>query len=292
MNCGVVGNKIKSYLANALGTIINPATEEKQTDILTQLTAGTDWYMQIKRGNVPGHSIIEKFGSGNIGTTLVPVTSSLSYQTPTTLTTLEAVSSSANDTAAGTGAQQLTVVGIGAGWAEVTQTVEMNGTTAVTLGTQLFRVYRWWVSRSGTYATQSTGSHAGTLTIRVSGAGATWSTIGVTPFPTGQSQIGCFTVPAGVTGYVVTKNVFAEGSKVADTYFFQRPHADVVTTPFTGAMRLVEREIGISGGYSVNFKAGKGPFVGPCDIGFMSKIASGTDVVSVEFEILLVEDGY
>ena len=252
-------------------------------------TIDKGFYLSVKLGLVPGFSIVEKFGSGDISTTIAPITTSLTYQTPIAATALEIVSSSANDTAAGTGAQEITVIGLDSSWVEVTQTKEFNGTTAVPLDNDLIRLYRAYVSRSGTYATQSSGSHVGTLTIRGAGAGSTWATIGVTPFPFGQTQIGCYTIPTGKTGYVLTKNVFAEGSKTADVYFFQRPHADDVTTPFTGAMRVVEREVGVSGGYSADINA-KGPFVGPCDIGFMGVVASGTDIMSVEFEVILVDN--
>lgn len=243
----------------------------------------------VKQGNIPGYSIISKFGSADVATTIVPISTALTYQTPTSAIALEFVSSDANDASAGTGAQEITLTGLDSTWAQVTQTVETNGTTPVALPINLTRLHRWYVSRSGTYSTQYVGSHIGTLTVQVAGAGATWSTISPTPFPFGQSQIGCYTVPAGKTAYVVTKNVFTDGSKIADVYFFQRPFADDVVAPFSGAMRVVEREIGISGGYSANIVA-KGPYAGPCDIGFMGVVASGTAVISVEFEILLVDN--
>lgn len=277
------------YLSNDVGTTINPATEEKQDAAITAIGLGADWWHKVKTGNIPGHSIVNKFGSATVGTTIVPISTSLNYRTPIAATSLEFVSSSANDTSAGSGAQQVTVIGLDSTWAEVSQTVETNGTTAVALGTDLIRLYRWYVSRSGTYATQTAGSHVGNLTIRESGAGGTWATISNSPFPFGQSQIGCFTIPAGKTGYVVSKNFFSDSSKTVDLYFFSRANADDVTTPFTGAMRIVEREVGLSGGFGPNWKAGKGPFVGPCDIGFMGVIAVGTADIAVEFEILLID---
>ncbi|WP_373031675.1 hypothetical protein, partial [Sulfurovum sp.] len=210
------------------------------------------------------------------------------YKTPIAATALEFVSSSANDSSAGTGAQEITIIGLNSSWVEVTQTIETNGTTAVALGTDLVRLYRWYVSRTGTYATQTAGSHAGNLTIRESGAGATWATINVTPFAFGQSQIGCFTIPAGKTGYIVSKNFFSDSSKSVDLYFFSRANADDVTTPFTGTMRIIEREVGLSGGFGPQWKAGKGPLVGPCDIGFMGVISIGNADIAVEFEVLLI----
>jgi len=42
--------------------------------------------------------------------------------------------------------------------------------------------------------------------------------------------------------------------------------------------------------FYVEFKAPKGPFVGPCDIGFMAKVSLTTGQTSCEFELLLIED--
>lgn len=249
-----------------------------------------DFNTRVVRGLVPKHSIVHKFGSATLTTSITPFTASNTYKTPIAATALEFVSASANDTAAGTGAQQITVIGLDANWAEVTQTVETNGTTAVALGTNLIRLTNWYVSRSGTYATDAAGSHAGILTIRVASAGATWSTIAVTPFAIGQSQIGCHTIPTGYTGYLLSKSITVDASKSTDIYFFQRPLANDVTTPFTGAMKMVEREVGLTAGFEKVFSVPKGPFVGPCDVGFMGLVSATTGIASVEFELLLIQD--
>lgn len=249
-----------------------------------------DFLIEVAKGKVPKHSLVNKFGAGNLTTTLLPVSQDSEYPTPTTAVSLEFVSSSANDTSAGTGAREVTVVGLNSAWTEVTQTVVTNGTTPVALTTPLLRLYRWYVSQSGTYATETAGSHAGTLTLRVAGAGATWSTFVITPFPIGQSQIGIYTIPIGYTAYLLAKNIFVDSTKTADIYFFQRPNAHDVTAPFTGTMRLFEREVGVTGGFELITPAPKGPFVGPCDVGFMGKVSAGTGECSVEFQLLLIQD--
>jgi len=245
------------------------------------------WYLQVAEGLVPGYSLVHKFGAGTLTTTMAPITVSGIYSTPTTAQALEFVSADANDTAAGTGAQQITIEGLNSSWNRISQTLETNGTTAVALTTNLTRLDRWYVSRSGTYATATSGSHVGALTIRASGAGAIWSTVPIAVFPAGQSQVGVYSIPAGYTGRLLTKNIFVDSTKSADVYFFKRDYTSDVTTPFTGAMRLVEREVGIVGGYSLQTAAPKASFIGPCDIGFMGKISVGTAECSVEFELIL-----
>ena len=254
-----------------------------------EVFSDTDYY-EIVSGNVTGKTVVHKFGAGSVSTTLVPVTQSGFYRTPTTAVALEFVSDDATDTSDGVGAREITVTGLNSSWEEVTIVKATNGITPVAFGTDLVRLYRWHVSSSGTYATQSSASHAGTLTIREVTGGAIWSTIGVTPFPSGQSQIGAYTIPTGKTGYLIGKLIYTDTGKTADVYFFQRNNADDVTAPFTGIMRLIEREVGVQGGFDHHFTIPKNGFVGPCDVGCMAKVASGTADISVEFEMLLVDN--
>jgi hypothetical protein len=249
-----------------------------------------EFLIQVAAGDIAGHSIVHKFGEASVGTTLQPVTESGFYRTPTTATALEFVSSDANDTSAGTGAREVTVVGLDASWNEVSQTVTTNGTSAVALSTNLIRLYRWFVSSSGTYADASTGSHAGTMTIRESGGGATWSTIGLAPFAEGQSEIACYTIPAGKTGYILTLDVVADSNKRVDAVFFQRPNADDVSAPYSGTLRVVNKFLQVQGEVSLRPQAPIGPFVGPCDIGFMAEVTSGTGDIEADFELILIDD--
>jgi len=249
-----------------------------------------EFYQQVAEGLVDGHSLVHKFGAGTLTTSLAPICLGGVYRTPTAAAALEFVSSSADDTAAGTGAREVTVIGLDLSWNEVTQTVTTNGTTAVALGTNLIRLYRWYVSSSGTYATYTAGSHAGTLTVRAAGAGDTWSIIPITPFPVSQSQIGAYTIQAGKTAYLLGKHIYTDSSKATDIYMFQRCNADDVTAPYGGAMRIFEREVGVTGQVEVATKSPRGTFVGPCDVGFMGKVESSTADVSVEFELIVVDD--
>lgn len=252
-------------------------------------TFNREFYAEVAKGNIPNHSLVHKFGaSASVGTTLSPVALANTYQTPTSATALEFVSSDANDTSAGTGAREVTVVGLDTNWAEVSQTVTTNGTSAVALGTNLTRLYRWYVSSSGTYATSAAASHAGTLTIRAAGGGATWSQITISPFPMGQSQIGVYTIPTGKTGYLLSADMYVDSAKAVDLLVFQRPNANDVTSPYSGGMRLISQWAQVQGHVPYRPKAPRGTFVGPCDIGFMGKVTAGTGSATVECELLLV----
>ena len=132
--------------------------------------------------------------------------------------------------------------------------------------------------------------HSGELTLRESGAGQVWTKILNAPFPSGQSEIGVFTIPKGKTGFLFNKQLFTDTTKTANLFFYGRCFADDITSPYDGTMRLVEREIGLTGGQAITYRIPKGPFVGPCDIGFMGDVSTGSAEVSVEFELILIDN--
>lgn len=249
------------------------------------------FFVEVAKGNVPGHSIVHKFGHSDVGTTLQPITFSGVYKTPTTAVALEFVSDDVNDTAAGTGAREITITGIGVNYDEITQVIATNGTTAVAIPISLLRLYEWYVSASGTYATQSAGSHVGTLIIRVASAGATWSAIDDIAFPHGRSEIGVYTIPDGYRGYIIHQDIDVDSNKSAEITIFKREGIDIITAPFT-PMTVVSDYVGVSGHRPGFLKIPMNSFPARTDIGFMGRIASGTADITVHFGILLIEDGY
>ena len=145
-----------------------------------------DFPIEASKGNVPSHTVIHKFGRNSaITNTFDPITESTFYRTPTSNTALEVVSDDADDNATGAGARSITYEGLqesGGNLVVVTNIVSLNGTNAVALPDSLIRLYRWQVATTGTYAHQTAPSHQGTLTIRESGGGDTWSEIAINTF--------------------------------------------------------------------------------------------------------------
>lgn len=252
----------------------------------------SEFYLKVVQGLVPGYSVVHKFGrNADVGTSLEPITASGVYQTPTSATSLEIVSSNTNDTTGESGAQKVLIQGLDANFSLSTEEVTMNGTTAVDLSKQYTRIFRAYVSQTGTYATQTAGSHAGTLTIREDGGGSEWARIDLqNSFPGGQTEIGCYTIPAGYTAYVLDQDVFVDANQSGSVIFFQRPNADDVSAPYTGAMRIIDEWIGISGSATRSPKTPRGPFVGPCDIGFMGLVTGGSGDIVVDMELLIVQN--
>lgn len=251
----------------------------------------SEFYLEIIKGDVRNHSRIDKFGAANdIGTAWTIVSLSKTYQTPTTATAIEILSSDADDTAAGAGLQELCVSGLGSGWQDLTECKGLNGTSAVVLDSSFTRIFRVYGNRSGAYATTAGSSQQGTITVRTSPGGATWAILAVeSSFGFGQSLIGAYTVPRGYTAYVGAYHVDSESTKAPTIALFKRCNADDVTTPYAGVMRLQSLHRDVVGAIDIAHQIPLGPYEGPCDIGFFAKAASSTADVSVQFEIILVK---
>ena len=251
----------------------------------------SDFLIEVAKENIPGHSLIQKFGHASVGTTIAPITESGFYRTPLSAVSLEFVSDSADDTADGTGAREIFFEGIGADYKFVTQTVATGGLVPSALPTPLLRLTRWWVSGSGTYGTVLIGAgQVGTLTIRVAGAGETWSETEPTPLPRGQSEIGCYTVPDGFTAYIVESDIDSDSSKAVDVLVCKREGIDIVTAPFS-SFRTLDHFVGLTGGRITILKA---PPMLPAktDLVYMGKVSVGTADISVHMTLLLVADGH
>ena len=88
-----------------------------------------DFLKAIGMDAIPGYSIVHRFGTIiSLNTTLTPVCAEGVYQMPTGVATLEALSTSVNDSAAGTGIQVLGVEYLDANFDQQYGTIEMNGT--------------------------------------------------------------------------------------------------------------------------------------------------------------------
>jgi len=248
--------------------------------------------MLISRRLVDGAQAVRKFGAAmGIGTSLVPIATSQVYRTPTTAASLELVSDSNDDTSpSGSGALSVEVIGI-ADWSvgEVSETVAMNGTTAVALSTSFLRVYRMKVATSGTYASSTAPSHNSVITLRETGDGDEWASMNSTSgFGLGQSEIAASSIATGKIGIMSKASVFVEASKTATVVFFERPNADIIVAPFD-VMRSKLTIHNIEGGFNADPIVPYGPFVGPCDIGWMGAATSQTANISASYTMVIFD---
>lgn len=200
---------------------------------------------------------------------------------------LELVSSSANDSAAGTGARTVRVDFLSSEYREFSETIVLNGETAVaTTRTDILRINGATVLTAG-----SLGRNDGVITIRDAGAGTNRATIST--FVEGSSTPGqsfldqmLYTVPAGFTMLVYSVDASVNRA-MADRWVTGRIYA----RSSTGVMRTT-KAFSLSSDQSYTL-AGKMPVAVPEKTDWWVRVinASGTNTdISSSAEAILISN--
>lgn len=194
---------------------------------------------------------------------------------PATATTVTVSSSSANDTAAGTGARTITLTGLDANYNTISETITMNGQTAVTSTLAYLRLSPLVTLTAGSGGANAGVIYAGTGTVTAGVPATIYSSMGV---GFNESHQAFYTVPAGMTAYILDLSATSDTAGV---------RINLYTRAF-GSLFLARRinQIGISGFTRTN----QLPMVIPAktDIEYRALVGTGTAKVSAQFELLLV----
>ena len=173
--------------------------------------AQVPFLVAVAQGNVAGYSSVNKFGHNAAAETGDDIWSGGGTYAfyPTNAMAMEIVSTDTNDVSGGAGAQSVTVFGLDANWDEISETVIMNGTTAVDLTNTYRRMYRAFVNTIGT-----SDSNVGDISIEEDGG--TGDTGAYIAAGDGQTQMAIYTIPNGknamfVKGYVALRNDTFQG---------------------------------------------------------------------------------
>ena len=158
---------------------------------VTRAGAYEPFDLQVARGQILGHTTVSIFGyQASVGTTSIPIWENAStYTYPTSATTLTMVSSSASDN---TSASVL-ISGLDANFNPLSETLFLNGTTAVTTVNSYFRINNLTLASAGT----SQSTNVGTITLKQSTNTLAQINPGI-----GRSQSTVYTVPAGYTFFL------------------------------------------------------------------------------------------
>lgn len=161
------------------------------------LVTSVPYVFAISEGDVPDHTIKHKMGYSPASTASETTlwNPGTQYVFPAGTISVEAVSSSGNDTAAGTGARTVHLGYLDINYTEKTWTFTMNGTTPVAGPTDFFRVNTFHIETAGTG-----GAAAGVIDLRLVGAPATIYSQMAAGFTRARNSV--FTVPAGKVYYV------------------------------------------------------------------------------------------
>ena len=193
----------------------------------------------VARGEVTGWMFERKFASANVTTTEMPIwAGGATYQFVDSAETVNIVSSSTNDTIAGTGARKVKVIGLNAGTI-LNEIVNLNGTNPVALSNSYDFIHRMFVVEAGATApvvaaiAGSVGA-AGTITA----TGATSSAVrAVIVTDAGGSLQTPIRVPAGETWQIHDVTIAAgKGQEVKIRSYIRIPGTQVYVRTAEGQL--------------------------------------------------------
>lgn len=174
-----------------------------------------EFYLDVSRGRVRNHSSFHGFGLNSDVSTVIETiwTVGGQYVYPSSALQMSIVSSSASDTAAGTGLRTLLLDGLDADRGVITEIITLNGLTPVLSTKNYLRINGATALTAGT-----TTTNVGTITI--SNAGTTYSAI--QPLD-GRSQNALYSAPANSAIYVTALNFSTAQGKAAEISTWVRP---------------------------------------------------------------------
>lgn len=264
---------------------------KRSADGETTLGQGYPPNLNIASNGVAGHVALYKFGhDGNTTTSWKPVCTQGDVQLPppSGAQPLRAVSSAASDNAGGVGGIDVLIIGLDASGDVIQEVITLTGTTPTAYTAQSFwRVNFCDLITSGRYAGAVDGSHDGDISITDASANV-WALIEVNGIPQGRWQSAFYTVPNGKTVYVSSVDVASESNKTCDFKIIARTSADDEASPYSAVMELIEFT-GVAQDEEFSFAYEVGPFTALTDLGFLSRVSSGTAQTSAGMNMVIVD---
>ena len=251
---------------------------------VTQVGTYEPFELQVARGQITGHKTLFKFGiNGDVGTSVETVwAQGGTYVYPASATVMKISSSSADDAAAGTGARTILIAGLDANYNEISETVILDGQTAVNTVNSYLRISRMFVVTAGSGATAAGTIYAGTGTV-TSGVPAT--VYGMITLTANQTQMAFWTVPAGYTLYLMgTFFTSANSTANASTNF------QLIQRPLGGVFRIQSSARTAGNGDFVIDLHTPLAFTEKTDIEIRAIASAGTSNVSAEFEGIYIQN--
>jgi hypothetical protein len=227
-------------------------------------------YLDVARDAISNSKIVHKFGANfDIDQATDPESvwsggGLYPWAALATAQTIYCLSTSASDTAV------LTIEGLDSSYHEISETVTLTGTSAVTTTNAFIRVFRM---------AYEDGANAGDITARtLSASGTVVAQINV---GYAQTLMAVYTIPAGHTGYLVALDSTIDSNKNAQIQMYHR---------LTGKPFRIAHIAETSGHYRYDFHA---PLRIPekTDIDIRIDNVSGNDSrVTANFDLVLIRD--
>jgi len=250
---------------------------------ITQVGTYEPFGLQVSRGQIQGHSTVIVFGyNPDVDTseeTIWPDGGLIPH--PTVASVLKISSSSASDTSDGTGARTVFIEGVDGNFNVVSETVILNGQTAVNTTNSYLYVNSFYVATVGSGGANAGNINAGTGTV-TSGVPAVLYDIIAIGY--NQRTTGHYCVPAGFTGYMTEGSISAGQAtgSTAVTAFLKQHGTDNILR--VGAVSTVNNSDAV-----FSFEQ---PYIIPeknC-VGASAIGAAANNAVSSYFNIILIQN--
>lgn len=240
--------------------------------------------VQVARGQIDGHRSVVIFGyNPDVDTAEVTVWPLPSIKThPAAATQLKVSSTSTDDTSAGTGARTVVLEGLDTNYNEITETVTLNGQTAVTTTNSFVRINRAYVATAGSSKSALGDIYFGDGTVT---AGVPATIYDIIKFDYNTTITGHYTIPAGYTGYIM-QGLFSAGQPTGSSQITGR----LLTAGLDGIRRAAALTTVNNGtaDYTFEFPV---PIPEKTDVEATAAGKSTNNEASCMFIILLVRNG-
>lgn len=268
------GNHWKQALARAFRTSDGPQIDDRFA--VEEIGIPRNFLTEVARGGISGAEIfsISAYNAAIDTTERVLTTYGPTlYNYLSTASQLTIVSTSANDTVAGTGARQVEIDGLDATFARQRVTYNLNGLTPVTTAENWLRINRIMVVSAGT-----SGFNEGIINVD-------------TPTPSGiiaqiaaqraVSQSSVFTVPLGKIAIIIDAIINSDVTK--ELFFRYRYRDNVLNNVFITAFESAFFN-------DITFRTNSGfPLLEKYDVEARANTKAGTSALSLFQTILLLD---
>lgn len=201
----------------------------RQLSSISRFGTTEEFYLQVARSQIAGHESNFKFGfNPDIDDALETIWAQgglYSYLSAATI--LKVSSSSTDDTAAGTGARTVEIFGLDGNYNEISETVTLNGQTAVNTTNSYLRINRGIVRSAGSGGKNAGVIYAGTGTVTAGVPANTYLSIAIGD---NQTLMALWTVPAGYTAFLLQTDVTVatvQNNKYCMAKLVARPYGEV-----------------------------------------------------------------
>jgi hypothetical protein len=255
-----------------------------QVSSISRVGTTEPFYLQVARNQISFHKSNFKFGfNADVDDSLETVWAQGGlYSYLASASVLKVSSSSTADTSAGTGARTVELSGLDTNYDEISETVTLNGQTAVNTTNEFLRINRMVVRSAGSGGQNAGVIYAGTGTVTTGVPANKYATIAIGD---NQTVMALWTVPRGYTAYLLQTDITVattQNNKYCTVHLVARPDGEV----FQIKDKFVKAESSVHQAYTIPLKFEEKTDIEVRAIGDSSgadiAISAGLDIIYIQ----------